>query len=320
MNQINQRMGTREWLLLFVLSVLWGGSFFFVGVAVKALPPFTLVVLRVGLAALALHLVVRGAGLRMPTDGRTWAVFFGMGLLNNLIPFTLIVWGQSHIASGLASILNASTPLFTLVVAHLLTRDERLSGAKLAGVLVGFVGVAVIIGVDSLTGVGDDNLAQLAILGAALSYAFAGVFGRRFARMGVAPLVTATGQVSASTLMLLPLALLVDHPWSLTMPSVHVWAAVLGLALVSTALAYLIFFRILAVAGATNVMLVTLLIPVSAILLGALFLGERLATQDFAGMILIGAGLLVIDGRLVGGLRARMRKGEVQAVDHLRRN
>jgi len=305
MNQINIRMGALEWALLVILSILWGGSFFFVGVAVKALPPLTLVVLRVGLAALALQLVLRARGLGMPRDGRSWAAFFGMGLLNNMIPFSLIVWGQAQIASGLASILNATTPLFTLVVAHLLTRDERLSGGKLAGILCGLAGVAVIIGPESLHGLGGDLLPQLAVLGAALSYACAGVFGRRFARMGIAPLQTAAGQVSASTILLLPLALLVDRPWQLAVPGLPVWGAVLGLALVSTALAYILYFRLLASAGATNLLLVTFLIPVSAILLGTVFLGERLAAGDFAGMALIGLGLLVIDGRLAGALGAR---------------
>ncbi|GAB4557630.1 MAG: DMT family transporter [Geothermobacteraceae bacterium] len=304
MNRINTRMGALEWALLLILSILWGGSFFFVGVAVKVLPPFTLVVLRVGLAALALQLVLRARGLGMPRDGGSWGAFFGMGLLNNMIPFSLIVWGQSQIASGLASILNATTPLFTLVVAHLLTRDERLSAGKLAGILLGLAGVAVIIGPESLQGLGGDLLPQLAVLGAALSYACAGVFGRRFARMGIAPLQTAAGQVSASTILLLPLALLIDKPWQLAVPGLSVWGSVLGLALVSTALAYIIYFRLLASAGATNLLLVTFLIPISAILLGTVFLGERLASGDFVGMALIGLGLLVIDGRLSAWLRS----------------
>ncbi len=307
MSNVNITMGAREWALLLTLSVLWGGSFFFIGVAVKAIPPFTLVVLRVGLAALALLLVVRALGLRLPREVSLWRAFFAMGLLNNLVPFSLIVWGQTQIASGLASILNATTPLFTVLVAHFLTQDEKLSGRRLTGVLTGFAGVAVIIGLDRLEGLGSNTLAQLAVLGATLSYAFAGVYGRRFRTLGVAPLVTATGQVSASTLMLLPLALLVDRPWSLALPPLPVWGAVLGLALVSTALAYILFFRILAAAGATNVMLVTLLIPASAILLGALFLGERLAAGDFAGMALIFLGLAVIDGRLLGFLRRPAR-------------
>jgi len=306
MKTVNHKMGASEWVLLLILSVLWGGSFFFVGVAVKALPPFTIVALRVGLAAVVLNIVVRATGLRMPTDRRLWGAFFGMGLLNNMIPFCLIVWGQTHIASGLASIFNATTPLFTVIVAHAFTKDEKISGGRLGGILIGFIGVAVIIGLDSLGGLGTNTMAQFAVLGAALSYAFAGVYGRRFKSMGVAPLVTATGQVTASTILLTPLALVVDQPWTLTMPGVGVWSAIIGLALVSTALAYIIYFRILATAGATNLLLVTFLIPVSAILLGVFFLGEQLTGKDLAGMVLICFGLAAIDGRMFSFFKKKM--------------
>ncbi|WP_455918805.1 DMT family transporter [Ensifer canadensis] len=298
-------MGPGEWAMLITLSLLWGGSFFFVGVAVKALPPFTIVALRVSLAATALLIFLRFTGRAMPRDPRIWLAFFGMGLLNNLIPFSLIVWGRTHIASGLASILNATTPLFGVVVAHLLTDDEKLTANKLSGVLIGFLGVAVMIGPAALGGLGSNVLAQFAVLGAALSYAFAGVFARRFKRMGVAPIVTATGQVSASSIMLVPIALLVDHPWTLTVPGLEVWGAIIGIALISTALAYVLFFRILETAGVTNLMLVTFLIPVSAILLGALFLGENLEPKHFFGMVLIAAGLAAIDGRLVRRFRRK---------------
>ena len=296
-------MGAREWGMLILLSILWGGSFFFIGIAVKALPPFTIVALRVSLAAVALLVFVRFAGLSMPRNGRVWLAFFGMGLLNNLIPFSLIVWGQTHIASGLASILNATTPLFGVLVAHLLTDDEKLTVNRFAGVVVGFLGVAMMIGPAALGGLGSNLLAQFAVLGAALSYSLAGVFARRFKRMGVAPLVTATGQVSAASVMLVPLSLLVDHPWTLVMPGPDIWAAIVGIALVSTALAYVLFFRILETAGVTNLMLVTFLIPVSAILLGAMFLGETLEPKHFLGMALIAAGLAAIDGRLLRLLR-----------------
>ena len=298
-------MGLVEWGLLFVLSVLWGGSFFFVGVAVDGLPLLTIVVLRVALAAVALNLVVVLTGLRMPKSRQVWAAFLGMGLLNNLIPFSLIVWGQTHIASGLASILNATTPLFTVIVAHVVTADEKLTAGRTAGAVVGLAGVVLMIGPDALGGLGSDVFAQLAVLGAALSYAFAGIFGRRFRRLGVAPMLTATGQVSASTVLLIPLALAVDQPWTLTVPSPEVWGSIAGLALLSTALAYILYFRILETAGATNVLLVTFLVPVSAILLGATILGERLAAEHFAGMGLIGLGLAAIDGRPLGYLRRK---------------
>jgi drug/metabolite transporter (DMT)-like permease len=309
MNPINTSMGLTEWSLLLGLSVLWGGSFFFVGVAVDGLPPFTIVLLRVGLAAVVLHLALRLMGLRMPGERRIWMAFFGMGFLNNLIPFSLIVWGQTHIASGLASILNATTPLFSVVVAHWLTSDEKLTRGRLAGIVVGIAGVIVIIGPGALRGLGTNVAAQLAILGASLSYAFGAVFGRRFRAMGITPQVTATGQVTASTVLLLPLALLVDRPWTLAMPGMEIWAAVAGLAVLSTALAYIIYFRILASSGATNILLVTFLIPVSAILLGVTILGESLQPQHFAGMLLIGLGLAAIDGRLLRLRRQAPQQG-----------
>ncbi|WP_022728032.1 DMT family transporter [Fodinicurvata sediminis] len=286
------------WGLLVTLSLLWGGAFFFVGVAVKSLPPLTIVALRLGLAASALWCVCLLRGVTLPRSPAIWRAFLVMGVFNNAIPFSLIVWGQSQIASGLASILNATTPLFTVVLAGIFLADERVTGLKLSGVFVGLVGTVVMIGPAVLTGREASALAQLAILGAALSYASAAVFGRRFRDLGVHPLMTATGQVTMSSLILVPLALLVDRPFTLDLPPAEVWLAILALALLSTALAYILYFRILSLAGATSVQLVTFLVPVTAILLGALVLGERLAPQHFAGMGLIALGLAVIDGRL----------------------
>lgn len=279
------------------LSLLWGGSFFFVGVAVNGLPPFTIVALRVGLAAIALLVVLRLRGLSMPRGPAVWWAFLVMGVLNNVIPQTLIVWGQTHIPSGLASILNATTPLFTVLVAHVATRDERMGLAKVGGVLTGFAGVAVMIGPQAFSGLGGNILAQMAILGAALSYALATVYGRRFRTLGVTPMATAIGMLSGATVVLVPLSLLVEHPWALPPAGLDVWLAVGGLALLSTALAYIFFFRLLATAGASNLSLVTFLIPISAILLGVLVLGETLELRHFAGMAFIGLGLAAIDGR-----------------------
>jgi drug/metabolite transporter (DMT)-like permease len=292
-------MGMREWLMLLLLSMLWGGSFFFTAIAIKSLPPFTIVFLRVGIAAAILNVVVIALGMKMPGGGRAWATFFGMGLLNNAIPFCLIVWGQSHIASGLAAILNATTPLWTVIAAHFFTDDERLTGSRVVGVGIGLVGVVLMIGLSSLKGLGTDFVAQIAVLAAALSYAIAGVYGRTFQRMRIEPILTATGQVTASTIILLPVALIADRPWMLAMPGLPVWLAIVGIAGLSTALAYFLYFRILATAGATNLLLVTFLIPVSAILLGWLVLGERLGLNHFVGMTFIGAGLAAIDGRLL---------------------
>lgn len=297
MKTVNVSMGWVEWSLLLILSILWGGSFFFVEVAVKALPPLTLVTLRVGLAAVALHIILLSKGMKMPSDRKTWIAFLGMGVLNNMLPFCLIVWGQIYIASGLASILNGTTPLFTVLVAHFLTVDEKVTKGRLMGVIAGFVGVVLMIGPEVLQGFGANILAQLAILGAALSYAFAGVYGRRFRSLGVPPLVTATGQVTASTILLVPLVLIIEQPWELPMLTFEVWGSVLGLAFFSTSLAYIIYFRILETSGATNLLLVTFLIPVSAILLGTTILGEQLDFMHFLGMGCIGLGLAAIDGR-----------------------
>ncbi|NYZ15127.1 DMT family transporter [Azospirillum sp. RWY-5-1] len=295
-----------EWGLLLALSLLWGGSFFFVAVALSELPPFTLVLLRVSLAAAALHIVLRLAGLRLPGDRETLVALAGMSVLNNVIPFSLIVWGQTQVASGLASILNAATPLFTVVIAHVWTADERMTGGRAGGVLIGLAGVAAMVGVDALRAAGGSLAGQLACLGAALSYAIAGVYGRRFRAMGVPPLVTATGQVTVSSLLLLPVAMAVDAPWTLPLPSATVMAALLGLGLLSTALAYLLFFRLLASAGATNIALVTFLIPVMAIALGVAVLGERLEPRHLLGMAMIGLGLAAIDGRPLRAVARRL--------------
>ena len=297
-------MSLRVWIWLVSLSVLWGGSFFFAKVAVAEFRPLTVVFGRVALAAFALNLSLWLTGHSLFRRETPWAAFMIMGLLNNMIPFSLIFWGQTQVASGLASILNATTPLFALVVAHLATRDEKMNAAKLVALLIGFAGVTVLVGPDLLIVDGSGSMGQLACLGAAFSYALAGVYGRRFQAVAVSPLQAASGQVTASTVLILPIMLIVDQPWQLpSPPSATVWAALAGLALLSTALAYLLYFRILAAAGATNLLLVTFLIPVTAILLGTLLLGEELAPRHFPGMVLIGLGLASLDGRIAARLR-----------------
>lgn len=298
MSATNRPMTAREWGMLLTLSLVWGGSFFFNEIAVRQLPVFTVVVCRVGLAAVILLAVLRLTGQRLPRSGKVWAAFFGMGMLNNVIPFSLIVAGQQSVASGVASILNAATPLFGVIFAHLLTQDEKLTPLKLAGVIVGFLGVAVMIGPDAISGLGWNLAAQMMILAGAASYAFAGIFGRRYKAMGVSPMATATGQVIASSIILLPLVLVIDRPWTLPAPGWDAIAALIGVAAISTAFAYFLYFRILASAGATNLLLVTFLIPISAILLGTAFLSEALLPRQIAGMALIGLGLSLIDGRL----------------------
>lgn len=296
---INARMSFGDWGLLLTLAAIWGGSFFLVEIALRGLPALTIVWLRVGLAAIALWFVLLATGYRPPRDPGVWLAFTVMGTLNNVIPFSLIVWGQTHIDGGLAAILNATTPVFTVLVAGLWLQDERFTGRKFVGVLMGFIGVAVMI-IPSLTnGMQISVPGQLAILGAAISYAFAAVYGRGFKRRGVAPLVTAAGQVTASTLVLLPIVLFIDQPWQRLHQPMSIWLSVLGLSLICTAFAYTLYFRILSNAGATNLALVTLLVPVTAILLGGLFLNETLLAIHWLGMFIIALSLAIIDGRLL---------------------
>ena len=293
---IRAQMTAREWAMLILLSVLWGGSFLFQKIAVEELPPFTIVLVRVALAALTLHLIRPFIGIALP-GLRIWAAFAVMGLLNNVIPFSLLVYGQTQIGAGLASILNAMTPVFTVIVAHSLTQDEKLTANRAFGVVLGFLGVTCLIGIEALDGLTLAVAGQIACVGAAISYAFSSVWARRF--QDVPPFASAMGQLTMSSLMMIPIVLMVDQPWTLAWPSpTVVWSLIL-LAIPATALAYLLFFAIVRAAGATNIMLVTLLVPVSAVLLGAVFLGERLSLTDALGMALIGMSLLAIDGRVL---------------------
>lgn len=297
-------MGPREWGLLLLLSGIWGGSFLFGELAVETLPPFTIVLGRVVTGALALNLLVRLTGEQLPQDRKLWGAFALMGLLNNAVPFSLIIWGQTQITASLASILNATTPLFSVLLAHLVTQDEKLTLGKVLGVAIGFTGVVAMIGPEALTAADGALLGQVAILLAATSYAVAGLFGRRF--RGLSPMVTATGQVTCSALLMLPVTFVVDQPWTLAEPSLTSLLAVLGLGLLCTAFAYLLFFRILRRAGATNLSLVTFLIPVSALLLAALVLGEAITNSELIGMTLIALGLASIDGRPWRWLRGQI--------------
>lgn len=284
-----------DWLQLILLSTLWGGSFFCVAIAVAELPPLTVVLARVGLAAVVMATFVHISGDRLPTGLSDWKLLAGMGLLNNAIPFTVISWGQVHIDSGLASILNATTPFFTVLLAHLLTRDERMTPAKLLGVLIGLAGVVVLIGPTALAGLGLDGLAQGAVLVGALSYAFAGIHGKRLKHMSSS--TAAAGMLITSTAMLFPVTLLID-PSITELPSMKTLAAITFMAVFSTGLAYILYFRILRAAGATNVLLVTFLVPVSALVLGVSFLDETLTLSAMLGMTLIFAGLAAVDGRI----------------------
>ena len=306
---IRSQMNRSDWLVLLFLAVIWGGAFFFIGVAVRHVPPLTYVWLRltIGAAGLWAYLMIRGERISLPR--KAWGSILLLAFLNNALPFTLFGWSQTHIASGLASILNATTPIWGVVVAHFLTNDERMSPRKLAGVLLGFGGVATMIGPSLLSSLGTSGLAELACVAAALSYALAAVWARRFRRLGISPLSVTTGQLSAGALMMLPLSMLIDRPFNHAVPPISALAAISALALFCTALGYVLYFRLIDRAGATNALLVTLLVPPVAILLGGLFLGETLAPQDFAGLALIALGLASIDGRVLRTLsRRRIRQ------------
>jgi len=295
MNTQASMTGT-AWAMMLALAAVWGGSFFFVEIALTEETPLTIVLHRVFWALPVLGAVLWWKALSVPRDPRVWGAYLVMGALNNVIPFSLIVWGQKYLEGGLASILNGMTAMFGAVVAGLLLADERLTANKIAGAALGLVGVAVIIGPEALGGLDLRDLAQLAILGAGLSYAFASVWGKVSLR-GIAPEVNAFGMLTGSTVLAIPLVLAFEGVPSFEY-SWAVWGSLLGIAWLATALAYLLYFGILVRAGAANLMLVTLLVPPFAVALGAAFLGERLSSVAGIGFALIALGLAVTDGRL----------------------
>jgi len=297
----DDRIDARDWSLLAVLSVLWGGSFFFSGVVLKELPPLTVVLLRVALAAMILLPVLRAYQIRFPVGLSGWKPFFAIALLNNVLPFSLIVIGQTYIPSGLASILNATTPLFTVVVMAA-AGDEKLHARRVVGVVTGLIGVIILHGQD-LHGQdpgfqSGEGVGILLCLAAAFSYGLSALYARR-KLSNSPPLATATFQLLASALMMTIVAAVFERPWQLPMPGVTTWLAMIGLSALSTALAYIVFFQVLRRSGSTNVMLVTLLIPVTAILLGYLVLGESISLREIIGALVIGSALLLMDGRVL---------------------
>lgn len=296
-------MDRQTWLLLILLSVLWGGSFFFASAALRELPVLTVVLARVAIGAALLLPFLKRLGGTLPTTPSGWTPFFVMGMLNNVIPFTLLVAGQTYITGGLASVLNATTPLFTVLVMASFG-DEKLIARRIAGVTIGLIGVIVLRG-PGIAQSDNQTIGMLLCLGGALSYGFSGLWGRRKLN-GIPPITSATCQLICSSLVIAIVAAAVDRPWTLPMPSLATWGALIGLAALATSLAYIVFFTILARAGATNVMLVTLLIPVTAIGLGVLVLGEPLTVNEIAGALVIAASLLVIDGRVFVWLRTQV--------------
>jgi drug/metabolite transporter (DMT)-like permease len=267
--------------------------------------PLTYVWLRLTIAAVALWLMLRWRGERLKLPLAVWGAILVLALFNNMIPFALFGWGQQRIASGLASILNATTPIWGVIVAHLWTRDERITPAKMLGVLVGFAGVATMIGPDLLFNAHGTVMAQVACITAALCYALAGVWARRFKALGVPPIKVAAAQLIVGAVMMAPIALTIDRPWLRPLPPLEAWGAIAALALFCTALGYVLYFKLIETAGATNALLVTLLVPPTAILMGGLIFGERLTSSQFTGFGIIALGLALIDGRLFAPLRRK---------------
>ena len=283
-------------IMLLLLAAVWGGSFFFGEVALSEVPPLTITLHRVVWAVPILAVIVFLNGIAFPRSPSVWGAYLVMGALNNAIPFSLIFWGQTQIESGLASILNGTTAIFAAVVAGLLLVDEPLTAKKITGAAIGLAGVAYIMGPSALTNFNPSNLAQLAILGATLSYSFAGVWGKT-ALTGQPLLMNALGMLVGSTVLLMPIVLVFDGPPNLEL-STDVWGALLGMAALSTAMAYVLYFAILVRVGTANLLLVTLLIPPFAIGLGSVFLGEKMGTDAWIGFAIIVLGFVVTDGRL----------------------
>jgi drug/metabolite transporter (DMT)-like permease len=300
---MQRRMAGPDWAMLLGLALTFGSAFFFVHVGLRSFGPISVGLGRVGIAACVLTAVALVRGRRYPTTLSAWLALLVMGALNNAIPFSLISWSQLRIDSGLAAIPNATTPIFTVLLAHL-AGDEKLTAGRVAGVLLGFLGVAVLIGPAALARFDPTDLAEVAILGAACSYAFAGLWGRRFRALPAE--VAASGMLMGSTAILLPIALVFEHPWTVQ-PRLDSLAAIASLAVIGTAIAYLLYFRLLARVGPTNLLLVTFLLPVVALALGTGFLDEPIRPAELVGLLLIMAGLAAIDGRLAGCLVGKFR-------------
>lgn len=295
------KLTSGDWGMLVLLSLIWGSSFLLIELGLTGFGPVTLVFLRMALAIPLMLLALRFMGLTLPHDRLSWWRLTLLGFLNVAFPMALFFWAQTRIESGLASILNATTPLWGVLFTHYFTQDERATPAKLLGVGVGFAGLVLMVGPDALAGVGNDVLAQLACLLATACFAAAAVYARNLGTR-IEPLAASTGQIITATILLLPLPLLFEEPFQSTPPSMTAIAALLGLALLATSIAYMLFFRVIARAGASHAMLIALLMPPVAILLGVIFLGESLGAAELGGMALILTGLVIIDGRLIARL------------------
>ncbi|MEO9824950.1 MAG: DMT family transporter [Paracoccaceae bacterium] len=297
----DQRMSLFVWGELALLALIWGGSFLAIRTALDEIPVLASVTHRVFWAALILWGVVALRRLPIPRNPRIWGAFLVMGCLNNVIPFSLMAWGQLTIETGLTAILNAATAIWGVLVAAAVFKDERLSWMRTSGVLVGFAGVAIAVGVKNLLSFDPRSLAQIAVIAGTLSYAFAGSWARA-TLSSQPPLVAAAGMLTGSTFVMIPLTLFVEGSIPVNLAPVT-WVAIAYYAIAATALAYLLYYRILASSGAGNLLLVTLLIPPVAIILGRAVLNEAIPVEAYLGFALLALGLALIDGRLFARLK-----------------
>lgn len=292
------KLDGQGWALIAILSILWGGAFFLIEIGLRSFPPLTLVFARLALAVPPMWLAMRLMGERLPTGLRIWALLTVVGALNCALPFALFFWGQQYLDSGYASILNATTPLWGVITAHFLTSDEKATPARILGVVAGMAGIIVMVGPEAMKGLSDNLLAQIACLVSTVFYSFAAIYGRRLSQSALTPMAVATGQTITAALLMIPLVLIVDQPWTIAGPSTPSTLAAITLALFSTALAYTLYFRLIDRSGASNAQLVAFLMPILAVILGILFLGETLSVEQIAGAALIAIGLVILDGRL----------------------
>ncbi|HMS19376.1 EamA family transporter [uncultured Sphingorhabdus sp.] len=287
------------WLLIGILSILWGGAFFLIEVGLRSYPPITLVFMRLVLAVPPMWIAMRLMGERLPTQPRIWGLLAVVGALNCALPFILFFWGQQYLDSGYASILNATTPLWGVVTAHFLTSDEKATPARIIGVLVGMAGIVVMVGPEAMKGLSNNLLAQIACIVSTIFYSFAAIYGRRLSQTELTPMAVATGQTLVAALMMVPIVAVMDQPWTMATPRLDSTLAGITLALFSTALAYTLYFRLIDRSGASNAQLVAFLMPILAVILGIAFLGESLSGGQIAGAGLIAVGLAILDGRLI---------------------
>ena len=291
------------WLLIGILAILWGGAFFLIEVGLRSFPPITLVFIRVAFAVPPMWIAMRFMGQCLPTSAGVWGLLAVVGALNCALPFTLFFWGQQYLDSGYASILNATTPLWGVITAHFLTSDEKATPARVIGVLTGMAGIVVMVGPAAMKGLSNNVLAQIACVVSTVFYSLAAIYGRRLSQTTLTPMAVATGQTMMAAILITPVVLLVDQPWTLAMPRLDATLAGLTLALLSTALAYTLYFRLIDRAGASNAQLVAFLMPILAVILGVTFLGEHLNEGQISGAVLIAFGLAIIDGRLLARFR-----------------